>query len=445
MPFRSTCECTIEGCLQPQEKPESFHPFPLYLPIHHCEVFSAQKIGSMPHFTAFRRWAFDPSENLLRFLATSQNIQKDSDGDQLAHYSVVPLSGFLMPPHSAAPGSTFYFEVEILEVPVSENLSMGGALQIGLCLPPLARQDIVGNNHQTPPLGYLPAEYGYHGDDGAFFVSSFRGRPHMGPQFSAGDVIGCGVLNNGQVYWTHHGLFIDVAGDPVAPDTILHAAVASSGSGLVRIRTQPPFRFEAPNAQQVLQWPFPLNTFALRMLLGVPAFCQEIARVTNLSALLVWQLLGRHPEVGPLVRDHLNPDTELLLAPTRRLFEGTVFKEKFLDFQHMAAMSNAPLAGAESQQSLHPSLPVYAQRLTDQFSTINQLQHDLQSAQIRLKGAMDELFSSLPPAQPSTSSSVSASASLSLSQPGLALQINPTPSRDILTASQEFLYEDREE
>ncbi len=53
--------------------------------------------------------------------------------------------------------------------------------------------------------GWDPTSYGYHGDDGKFFLSSGIGLTY-GPTYTTGDVVGCGLdFVNGRIFFTKNG------------------------------------------------------------------------------------------------------------------------------------------------------------------------------------------------------------------------------------------------
>lgn len=55
------------------------------------------------------------------------------------------------------------------------------------------------------PPGWEPDSWAYHGDDGHTFACQSSGR-HYGPEFSTGDVIGCGInFRTGNAFFTRNG------------------------------------------------------------------------------------------------------------------------------------------------------------------------------------------------------------------------------------------------
>jgi len=90
----------------------------------------------------------------------------------------------------------FYFEVEIL------SKGKEGYIGIGFC-------------KETVKLNRLPGwetdSWGYHGDDGHSFCCQGTGKKY-GPQFTAGDIIGCGVnFRDGTAFYTKNGNDLGVA------------------------------------------------------------------------------------------------------------------------------------------------------------------------------------------------------------------------------------------
>jgi hypothetical protein len=81
-----------------------------------------------------------------------------------------------------------YFEVEII---------MGGyydQIAIGVTSIPIYQSNEFA--------GYLQDSVGYHGDDGKCFANS-QGY-NYGVKFGSGDIIGCGITRNGNVFYTHN-------------------------------------------------------------------------------------------------------------------------------------------------------------------------------------------------------------------------------------------------
>ncbi|MDP2437784.1 MAG: SPRY domain-containing protein, partial [archaeon] len=332
-----------------------------------------------------------------------------------------------MPAASASPGSLFYFEIELLEVPTGDALAMGGSLQIGLSLSPISRGEVLGDPLACPPVGYVPGEYGYHGDDGSAFVGSYRGSPHLGPQYSVGDVVGCGVLNSGRVYFTLNGLFLDVVEGPVIPGMELHAAVSTSAGGAFRYRFQQPFLFQPPDLNAKVQWPFPLNSFALQLLASSPAFPSLLDSLDSLSHIAFWSLLAQHPAGDPSIDTHMSPSARETLAEALEKHPPTLFKRKFIEHQLIHAQSNRPLPAPSTRAAPSDTAALQFHNLDEQFGAISQLQSELHSIQLRLRQAMSDCLISAESAAPSAANLLGPSMSA---------------SRDSLTRSQEFLFED---
>jgi len=87
-----------------------------------------------------------------------------------------------------------YFEVEV---------KLGGfydQIAIGFATSPLyPREEFAG---------YLEGSIAYHGDDGKIFLNG----KIIGNlcNFGSHDVIGCGITNEGSVYFTHNGMLINL-------------------------------------------------------------------------------------------------------------------------------------------------------------------------------------------------------------------------------------------
>jgi hypothetical protein len=53
--------------------------------------------------------------------------------------------------------------------------------------------------------GWNPSSWGYHGDDGHIFDSSGTGKPY-GDIFGTGDVVGCCLTCDNEIYFTKNGI-----------------------------------------------------------------------------------------------------------------------------------------------------------------------------------------------------------------------------------------------
>ncbi|CAO3590706.1 unnamed protein product [Absidia cylindrospora] len=89
--------------------------------------------------------------------------------------------------------------------------------------------------------GWDKLSYGYHGDDGHKFEGSGIGKKY-GPQFQAGDVIGCGVdFANKTAFYTKNGASLGVAfqqldlSHPIYPCIGMRTQMNTSLSILVKI------------------------------------------------------------------------------------------------------------------------------------------------------------------------------------------------------------------
>ncbi|KAK9455338.1 concanavalin A-like lectin/glucanase domain-containing protein [Dipodascopsis uninucleata] len=90
----------------------------------------------------------------------------------------------------------FYFEIEIL------SRGKDGFIGIGFCGPKVALNKMPG---------WVQDSWGYHGDDGNSFACQNSGKPY-GPQFSTGDIIGCGInFRNGTSFFTKNGISLGIA------------------------------------------------------------------------------------------------------------------------------------------------------------------------------------------------------------------------------------------
>lgn len=112
------------------------------------------------------------------------------------------------------PRTTSYFEVDIIHQKQashhSSNNNNNECVAVG-----------IGTRHfgwSTRMPGWDSESYGYHGDDGGLFHGSGQAmRPCCGPQFGAGDTVGCGIdyYNGG-----HADVFFTVNGQIVASQSM---------------------------------------------------------------------------------------------------------------------------------------------------------------------------------------------------------------------------------
>ena len=95
--------------------------------------------------------------------------------------------------------------------------------------------------------GWEPESWAYHGDDGMSFCCQSTGRPY-GPQFTTGDVIGCGVnfLTN-QAFFTKNGVFLGKSLDtPVSIPT--HSRSGYAFKDMRETKLFPSVGMKRPNA-----------------------------------------------------------------------------------------------------------------------------------------------------------------------------------------------------
>ncbi|RKP20301.1 SPRY-domain-containing protein, partial [Rozella allomycis CSF55] len=130
-------------------------------------------------------------------------------------YSYIELSRHSMRAHYTGPGKSdgeaasvrannpinpqygiYYFEIQIV------SRGRDGYIGIGFC----------ASNVSLGRLpGWEPNSYGYHGDDGNIFYSSGTGKAY-GPNFTTGDVVGCGInFINNTCFFTKNGVYLGIA------------------------------------------------------------------------------------------------------------------------------------------------------------------------------------------------------------------------------------------
>ncbi|KAH7930594.1 SPRY-domain-containing protein [Leucogyrophana mollusca] len=90
----------------------------------------------------------------------------------------------------------------------------------------------IGPNVKVSRLpGWEPNSWGYHGDDGSSFAAETSGTPY-GPNFGAGDVIGCGIdFSQNRIFYTKNGALLGMVFENVGKDCELYPAVGLCHSG----------------------------------------------------------------------------------------------------------------------------------------------------------------------------------------------------------------------
>lgn len=138
-----------------------------------------------------------------------------------------------------------------------------GFIGIGFCgrdnkldrLPGIA----VGWNDFMHVLTYAPGwdvnSWGYHGDDGHSFEGSGTGKIY-GPQFTTGDIIGCGInLVDKTAFYTKNGIFLGIAFRSINTNMDLYPCVGlrTVGEQITVNFGQKPFVFDISRYVQVTQ------------------------------------------------------------------------------------------------------------------------------------------------------------------------------------------------
>lgn len=128
----------------------------------------------------------------------------------------------------------FYFEVEFLEAkPTHENHAIG----VGLSPKPWGnRPHMVGKDQAE--------EFGYHSNEGKLFAGEQEGRVY-GFCYGQADVIGCGLRQNGAIFFTFNGCYL---GDSprAANSSKLYATVSALGMSLkCKFNFDGPFLFDS--------------------------------------------------------------------------------------------------------------------------------------------------------------------------------------------------------
>ncbi|EIW86343.1 SPRY-domain-containing protein [Coniophora puteana RWD-64-598 SS2] len=135
--------------------------------------------------------------------ASNSGTDKDSAAARTTH-PIPPACGI------------FYYEVEITSKTTKGHISIG----------------FNGKDVKTSRLpGWEKHSWGYHGDDGLAFAADRQGRPY-GPQFGAGDVIGCGIdFSQNKAFYTKNGKLIGHVFDNIGKDCELYPAVGLCHNG----------------------------------------------------------------------------------------------------------------------------------------------------------------------------------------------------------------------
>lgn len=155
---------------------------------------------------------------------TYQGSPSNSDKDAAAARTIFPI-----PPACGI----YYYEVEV----TSKTNSGKGHISVGL----------VSRDFKLIRLpGWEKNSWGYHGDDGSSFAAEKTGTPY-GPQFGAGDVIGCGIdFSQNRAFYTKNGALLGSVFDNIGKDCDIYPAVGLCHPGeSVRANFgQDPFKFD---------------------------------------------------------------------------------------------------------------------------------------------------------------------------------------------------------
>ncbi|KAG2070698.1 SPRY-domain-containing protein [Suillus decipiens] len=150
---------------------------------------------------------------------TYQGSPSNSDKDAAAARTIFPI-----PPACGI----YYYEVEVTS---KANSNKG----------------LVSRDFKLVRLpGWEKNSWGYHGDDGSSFAAEKTGTPY-GPQFGAGDVIGCGIdFSQNRAFYTKNGALLGSVFDNIGKDCDIYPAVGLCHPGeSVRANFgQDPFKFD---------------------------------------------------------------------------------------------------------------------------------------------------------------------------------------------------------
>ncbi|EGN92672.1 hypothetical protein SERLA73DRAFT_116956 [Serpula lacrymans var. lacrymans S7.3] len=162
-------------------------------------------------------------------------VSSSADKDAAAARTIYPI-----PPACGI----YYYEVEITSKGNKGNISIG----------------FMGRDVKVSRLpGWEKNSWGYHGDDGSSFAAEGRGTPY-GPEFGAGDVIGCGIdFCQNRAFYTKNGTLIGPVFENVGRDCDLYPAVGlcHSGESIRANFGHEPFKYaieDHTRRQQNLAW-----------------------------------------------------------------------------------------------------------------------------------------------------------------------------------------------
>lgn len=198
------------------------------------EMFSRQQQDNNPLMSSTllrlpTRWSEEYRSPMLSVSQdgrdlTYQGSSSNSDKDAAAARTIFPI-----PPACGI----YYYEVEV----TSKANSNKGHISVGL----------VSRDFKLNRLpGWEKNSWGYHGDDGSSFAAEKTGTPY-GPQFGAGDVIGCGIdFSQNRAFYTKNGALLGSVFDNIGKDCDIYPAVGLCHPGeSVRANFgQDPFKFD---------------------------------------------------------------------------------------------------------------------------------------------------------------------------------------------------------
>eukprot|EP01022_Parablepharisma_sp_SALTPOND_P017455 TRINITY_DN278_c0_g1_i1.p1 TRINITY_DN278_c0_g1~~TRINITY_DN278_c0_g1_i1.p1 ORF type:complete len:480 (+),score=32.61 TRINITY_DN278_c0_g1_i1:1861-3300(+) len=160
-----------------------------------------------------------------------------------------------------------YFEVEILLGGTYDQIAIGLTTDENYPLDEFA--------------GYKDISVAFHGDDGKCYISGQS--ITYGCKFGSYDTIGCGVTQNGDVYFTYNGMILPLMNLQLSGE--IYPAVSLRGKFTsVRVNMGPDFDFES---SRLLDLPNPLmgnilvNAELLQYLLDNPAFYDKVLELAS--------------------------------------------------------------------------------------------------------------------------------------------------------------------